>query len=572
MNILEKIKNGPLLFDGGMGVYYNNKYADGTTCEEANLKYPERILEIHREYIEAGANAIKTNTYATKDDETIRAAWDIANKAVDGRDVLIFASIGPISDEEDESLYNDAIDTFISLGASCFDFETFTDFSVQESLAKRIKDKLGNESFVITSFGVLPDGYSANGFSANTLVSKASACEFIDCVGLNCVSGPSHMAKTISRISNRPKIFSAMPNAGYPTIERGIAIYGGKPKYFAEQLVEIYKMGVPILGGCCGTTPKFIKEANDALKNIGPVVYAEARVEITNNAEIESKLERKFKAGERVIALEIDPPSDDNIDFFMEGAKRLVAAGADSITIADCPVARARADSSILAAKLKRELGVEPIPHMTCRDRNINAIRALLLGLSIEDVHNVLLVTGDPVPTAERKNVKSVFSFNSAVLASYIKELSSSGSIKPFKMFGALNVNSQSFDIELSRAKNKEESGISAFLTQPVMTDRAYENLARAHEELSSPILGGIYPIVSHKNAVFMSSEVSGVEVPKSVIDRYEGLSKEDAEKVAVEFSIENAERMKGITEGLYLMTPFKRISLMEQILKELNK
>ncbi|MDD6806899.1 MAG: bifunctional homocysteine S-methyltransferase/methylenetetrahydrofolate reductase [Oscillospiraceae bacterium] len=570
MNLQEKLKNSPLIFDGGMGVYYNNIYNDGTTCEEANILYPERIIKIHKEYIEAGANAIKTNTYAAKDAVNIEAALKNAKEAVGNKDILIFASIGSISDEEDEAIYFDAVDTFISLGVKYFDFETFTDFTVQEALAKRIHDAFGNDAFVICSFGILPDGYSANGFSASTLVAAASKSDYIDCVGLNCVSGPSHMAKIISKIPNRPKLFSAMPNAGYPTIERGIAVYGGKPKYFAEQLVEIYKMGVPILGGCCGTNPTFIKEACNALKNAGPLVYAEAKkTDITHN-EIESELDRKFKAGERVIALEIDPPSDDNIDFFMDGAKRLVNAGADSITIADCPVARARADSSMLAAKLKRELGVEPIPHMTCRDRNINAIRALLLGLSIENVHNVLLVTGDPVPTAERKNIKSVFSFNSSVLASYILELSNAGLIKPFKMFGALNVNSNNFSNELDRAMKKEEAGISAFLTQPVMTDKAYENLALAHEKLNSPILGGIYPIVSHKNAVFMSSEVSGVSVPKSLIDRYFGLSKEDAENLAVELAVETAERMKDITNGLYLMTPFKRITLMENILNNL--
>lgn len=273
-----------------------------------------------------------------------------------------------------------------------------------------------------------------------------------------------------------------------------------------------------------------------------------------------------------MIAVELDPPVDAEIEGFVEGARRLTAAGADAITIADCPIARPRVDSSMLAAKLRRELGIEPIPHMTCRDRNINATRALLLGLSIEQVHNVLVVTGDPVPTAERDEVKGVFSFHSAMLADYIHTLGENGTVVPFRVFGALNVNAANFDAELRKAVRKCEAGMSGFLTQPVMTERAFENLARAHEALpDAAILGGIIPIVSERNALFMNNEIGGIEVPEEIIRRYHGLDRDAAEELGAALSIGFARRMEPYTAGWYFMTPFQRVGLIERILHGLR-
>lgn len=379
------------------------------------------------------------------------------------------------------------------------------------------------------------------------------------------------MQKIVSRLKDRPAFFSVMPNAGYPSVIRGRAVYGGKADYFGARLSELQAMGVKILGGCCGTTPDFIRAAATALTHPCAVLPVTESAPVTRRSTV-NRLAEKLDAGERVIALELDPPADDNIDFFVDGARRLRDAGADAITIADCPIARARADSSMLAAKLHRELGLDPIPHMTCRDRNVNATRALLLGLSIEDVHNVLLVTGDPVPTAEREQVKAVFSFNSAVLASYIRTLGEDGVAAPFRIFGALNVNAPNFEFELRKAIRKEESGVSAFLTQPVMTDRAYENLKTARQTLQGKILGGIYPIISQRNAIFMNSEISGIDVPEDVIARYAGLDREQGEDMAIRFAAESAARMMPWTDGWYLMTPFKRVELMERVLHEITK
>jgi homocysteine S-methyltransferase len=243
----------------------------------------------------------------------------------------------------------------------------------------------------------------------------------------------------------------------------------------------------------------------------------------------------------------------------------------DAVTIADCPVGRPRADSSLLACKLKRELGVEPLPHMTCRDRNLNATKALLLGLSMEGVHNVLLVTGDPIPTADRDEVKSVFNFNSRKLARYVSGLNETVLHTPFRTFGALNLNAKNFDMQLKIALGKEANGISGFLTQPVLSAEALENLKLARQTLQGKILGGVFPVVSHRNACFLNNEISGMRVCEEIVGLYEGKDREAGEELAVRISTKIAGEIQPYTDGIYLMTPFRRVELMTRILEKIR-
>ena len=212
---------------------------------------------------------------------------------------------------------------------------------------------------------------------------------------------------------------------------------------------------------------------------------------------------------------------------YLEGARRLQAAGADLLTIADCPIARARMDSSLVACRVHRELGMNVLPHMTCRDRNLNATKALLLGLYAEGVREVLAITGDPIPTAERDEVKNVYQFNSRKLAQYIVSLAGEGREMPapITVFGALNLNARNFEVELRRAAEKLENGMSGFLTQPVLSAQAVENLKKARETLGerAKILAGILPVVSQRNAIFMENEVNGIHVDDAIIQRFEG-------------------------------------------------
>lgn len=586
MDIRKYIQENILIFDGAMGTYYSQCYKDDTTkCEWANVNNPDRIVKIHKEYINAGANAIKTNTFAAtptllecKIDDVkniIKHAWENAVKAVEGEKCAVFADVCPI-DEHEQDVFA-ILDTFLNLGAKNFLFETLADDNKLDLFTDYIK-KNCEDAYIIVSFAVTPDGFTRHGMSAKNVIKRVCDNKNIDAVGLNCVSGPIHLLKTAkslkSDVISAGKVFSIMPNAGYPTVIDGRTVFDSTPNYFAEICEEIVKNGVHIIGGCCGTTPEHIKKLS--LKLSGKLISKPEKTEKNDNEQKPSftqkknRLAEKLNEGKRIIAVELDPPADSNIEKFIQGAKKLKQMGVDAVTIADCPVARVRVDSSLLAAKLHRELDLDPIPHMTCRDRNINATKALLLGLSVEEVQNVLVVTGDPVPSASKDEVKAVFSFNSVVLADYIRQLSQDGLCSPFFVYGALNVNAKNFDAELRKAVRKQNAGVKAFLTQPVFTDKAFENLKKAYDTLDAKILGGIIPIVSHRNALFMSQEMAGIDIPQNIVDMYEGLDRDEAEKLAIKLSVDIAKRVESFTHGLYMITPFQRVSLIESILQKI--
>ena len=286
-----------------------------------------------------------------------------------------------------------------------------------------------------------------------------------------------------------------------------------------------------------------------------------------NHTSLEELLSRKA----RPILVEFDPPRQTAPSEFLSSAGELAEAGADVITIADCPIGRANIDACMLAAKMKREIGVQVLPHMACRDRNLNAIKALLLGLDMEEIRNVLLITGDPVAQEDRDSIRGVFQLNSRTLAKTLCELSEAGKLPPFFLCGGLNINAANFDVELNRARQKEQSGIRAFLTQPVTSRQAVENLAKARETLSGAILGGLFPIVSHKNALFLHREVNGMRIDEDIIRSYEGLDRAAGEARALALCREIAGEIAPFVDGYYIMTPFQRVGLVKNVIQEIK-
>ena len=421
------------------------------------------------------------------------------------------------------------------------------------------------------SFTMQADGSLFSGAEAGPVLHELEEAGAA-AVGFNCVSGPHHLLEYIRTLDTSGVPLSVMPNAGYPTVLGRRVVFQGKPDYFGAKMAQIAHSGAGIIGGCCGTTPEHIAATAKALQS-APQQEAAAPMQETPQplkATHINTLAEKLQRGQYVYAVELDPPVDDQVEPFLQGVKTLQAAGADAVTIADCPIGRPRADSSLLACKVKRELGMEPLPHMTCRDRNLNATKALLLGLSMEGVHNVLLVTGDPIPTENRDEVKTVFNFNSRKLARYVTDLNEQLST-PFTVFGALNVNARNFEMQLKIAKEKEENGVKGFLTQPVLSAEALENLKLARKELKGYILGGIFPVVSYRNACFLNNEISGMRVCDEIISLYEGKDRDEAEELAVTISATIAREIAPYTDGLYLMTPFKRVELMKRILEKLT-
>ena len=578
----------PLLFDGGMGTYYKAK--PGTECEQGNLLDPAGVRKIHREYLAAGAEAIKTNTFglprmaaARQPDwqALARAGWKLAAEAAVETGAAVFADLGPAPDTEAApagSIYTAVARCFVEQGAKNFLFETLSsDAGVLEAV-QAVKAQVP-DAFVLVSFAVLPDGYTREGMYSKDLVRRMTESGIVDAVGFNCVSAPGAMRTLVQQLGSTALPLSVMPNAGYPVVTRTQVKYQGKPEYFAKELARIAAEGVRILGGCCGTTPAHIAALRAALDSLPAVEKAAPAVQVSTpeapTVEKDDAFLRKLNAGKKVIAIEMDSPKDADLTNYLAGAKRLQAAGADLLTIADCPIARARMDSSLVACRVHRELGLCTLPHMTCRDRNLNATKALLLGLYAEGVREVLAITGDPIPTAERDEVKNVYQFNSRKLAQYIVSLAGEGREMPSPMtvFGALNLNARNFEVELRRAGEKLENGMSGFLTQPVLSEQAVENLRRTRETLGerAKILAGIMPVVSQRNAIFMENEVNGIHVAEEIIEAFAGLDREQGEALGLEISLKMAREALPYADGFYLMTPFNRVALMERLIARLK-
>ena len=578
----------PLLFDGGMGTYYKAK--PGTECEQGNLLDPAGVRKVHREYLAAGAEAIKTNTFglprmaaARQPDwqALARAGWKLAAEAAVETGAAVFADLGPAPDTEAApagSIYTAVARCFVEQGAKNFLFETLSsDAGVLEAV-QAVKAQVP-DAFVLVSFAVLPDGYTREGMYSKDLVRRMTESGIVDAVGFNCVSAPGAMRTLVQQLGSTALPLSVMPNAGYPVVTRTQVKYQGKPEYFAKELARIAAEGVRILGGCCGTTPAHIASLRAALDSLPAVEKAAPAVQVSTpeapTVEKDDAFLRKLNAGKKVIAIELDSPKDADLTNYLAGAKRLQAAGADLLTIADCPIARARMDSSLVACRVHRELGLCTLPHMTCRDRNLNATKALLLGLYAEGVREVLAITGDPIPTAERDEVKNVYQFNSRKLAQYIVSLAGEGREMPSPMtvFGALNLNARNFEVELRRAGEKLENGMSGFLTQPVLSEQAVENLRRTRETLGerAKILAGIMPVVSQRNAIFMENEVNGIHVAEDIIEAFAGLDREQGEALGLEISLKMAREALPYADGFYLMTPFNRVALMERLIARLK-
>ena len=578
MNIREHLaRRRPLLFDGAMGTYYGHP---DQRVEQAGIDHPEAIAAIHRAYLQAGCRAIKTNTFSAGVDAAfgdtdkaaafIEAACRLALAEAAPFDAAVFADLGPAplqTQRTPAETWQVQMELFLQQGVTNFLLETLPGEDGVAEAAAWLKQRCP-DAFLLVSFAVDASCSTRLGQNGKDLLLRTAALEAVDAVGFNCMSGPGALLALVQSLPPLDKPLSVMPNAGYPAVLGRRTVYQGKPEYFAQKLAALVQAGAAMVGGCCGTTPAHLAAAAALLPESLPPRPVCPPPAPAKAAPRPNPLWEALESGRRVVAVELDPPGDDNLTLFVAGVQALHAAGADAITIADCPIGRPRADSSLLACKLKTELGVEPLPHMTCRDRNLNATKALLLGLSMQDVHNVLVITGDPIPTEARDEVKGVFNFNSRKLARYISDLNDTTLTTPFHIFGALNLNARNFEVQLRLAKEKEQNGVCGFLAQPVLSAQALENLKTARRELHGKILGGIFPVVSYKNACFLNNEVSGMDVCEEICDLYKDLDRAAAEELAVRISVRIAREIEPYTDGLYLMTPFRRVALMRRILQ----
>ncbi len=575
MNIRDYLKDKKLLCDGAFGTYFSD-FGLGILPEKANILNPETVYNVHRAYIEAGAELIRTNTFASNRknlgcdaeglENNIKAAYTIAKRAA-GDNVFVACDIGP---ESKEDFYTIA-DTFVDCGAEIIVFETFADVSEIIPVIKHIKEKNGG-IFIITQFCVNQHGYTEEGISALRLLEKCNLVDEIDAMGFNCGVGPRHLLNIFKDLSiETDKYLTALPNASYPSVIQDRMVFLDNEKYFADVMKDIAAFA-DIIGGCCGTNPKYIKSIAKSVKlNTG---FQHHKLEKALMSVVGGKAKNGAffagKEGKKLIAVELDPPKNQDCTSLMETANYLKTKNVDVITFADSPSGRTRADSVLMSMKVARETGMNVMPHICCRDKNTIAISSLILGAYINDIRNFLVITGDPVPSTVRDNVKGVFNFDSVKLMDFMSEMNEENFLNDKLCYGgAINYARRNIELEIERINKKIDAGAEFFLTQPVFDDRDIETLKYIKSRVDTKILVGIMPLVSIRNAVFIKNEITGITVPDWVIDRFApDMSRDEAEKTGVEIAKEVMDKVYDFADGYYFVIPFNRLSIAKALIK----
>lgn len=594
MRIRDYLKHNKLIADGAMGTYYSGLTGeDSAVSELANLNRPDMISAIHKSYIAAGAGLIRTNSFAAnrqvlavgkeEQAELLTASYLLARQAVldSGREVYIACDIGPISEHggrtEEDILeeYRFICDTFLKQKPEIFLFETFADLRFINRLVPYIREK-APQAFIITTFCLNKNGYTSSGISAASLLRQIAETDGIDAGGFNCGIGSGHMYQILKNL-NFPadRFILAAPNAGYPERLQNRMVFMDNEGYFGTNMKQIEELGVDMIGGCCGTTPKFIRKLSELVdgKRPGPNINYGNRTDYRKEAAEQKELRKNefyelFRSGKKVVAVELDPPYDARDEKLIACAQSLKRSGADIITIADSPMGRSRVDSILMSVKLSGETGMPVMPHVCCRDKNVIAMRSGLLGAYANGIRNILIVTGDPIPSESRRSATGVFDYNSIQLMQFVQEMNREHfSEEPFYYGGALNYGRGNIETVIERMQKKIAVGTKYFLTQPVFCDEDIERLRTIKSRVDTKLLCGIMPLTSYRNANFIRNEITGIHVPDSVVARYHpDMPKEEAECVGAEIAGEIIERLSPFADGYYFMLPFNRVSFMEKI------
>ena len=592
--IRERIQQKKLLFDGAFGTYYGGKYDTKQLPELANLEAPERVKEIHTEYLEAGAQILRTNTFAANSfcmdrskeqiEETLRSGVRLAREAVaawrartgETKEVYIAGDIGQIPCDalaQKDTLcreYEEICRIFLEEGVDFFVFETFSEM---EELLPAIK-MIGEQAFITVQFSVNQFGYSNAGLSARKLLQRAGAIKKIDAVGFNCGVGPSHMYRILQTLYKpADKFLTALPNAGYPQMVTGRMIFtGDNREYFVDRMQQMIALGVDMAGGCCGTTPEYIADLAGKLDFTQyPQTQEKAEPEKKQAGTEDHSFYHKKEAegGKKLIAVELAPPAGIDDEKLMDAAHLLQRSGVDVLTFPDSPSGRTRADSILMAEKVARETGMCVMPHICCRDKNAIAMRSQLLGAYINGIHNFLVITGDPIPSMVRTTVKSVFNFDSVGLMQILADMNEEQFAQaPVSHGGAINQGRRNLEVEIGRVKKKMAAGATFFLTQPISTKESADRVRRIKEETGARILCGIMPFVSLKNATFMKNEMAGIDVTDEVLARYRAdMTREEGEQAGVQLAKEVIAMTEDFADGYYFSFPFNRVTMLEKIL-----
>jgi len=607
---LDAINEAPLVFDGAMGT---TLYARGVfinVCfEELCLSRPDLILDVHREYAQAGADVIETNTFAAnaiklgehgiadKVGEINRRAAALAREAA-GEDAYVAGSVGPClgpgqlwqesNRETVGSAFAEQIAALKDGGVDLIFLETFTHL---EELKLAVEVAATSGLPVFASFSVTPEGETVVGIPLERMMHELESDRGVDGIGLNCGIGPSHAFEMIERaLPLTTKPFVVMPNAGLPRQVDGRMMYLSSPEYFTEYGKRFIEQGVAGVGGCCGTTPDHIRMAAKSVKSLSRVKkHIEIRsleperveVDVIPQAE-KSRFSRRIAAGEKVTSVELLPPRTFVLEGLLEKARHCHEHGVDAINIPDGPRASARVSPMIAAAAIEREVGIETVLHYCCRDRNLIGMQSDMLGGYAAGLRNILIITGDPPKLGDYPDATGVFDVDAIGLTQVVANLNHGRDVggkpidPPTGIFIGVGANPVAVSVpyELSRFREKIDAGAEFAITQPVFDcDALFRFLDEANKHTRTiPVIAGVWPLVSFKNAEFMRNEVPGVEVPDAIMARMKQCqTKEDGLKMGIEIARETCARIADRVAGFQASAPFGREEIALRVLGMLD-
>ncbi|RFU66059.1 bifunctional homocysteine S-methyltransferase/methylenetetrahydrofolate reductase [Peribacillus glennii] len=596
MNFRDELKKRILIGDGAMGTLLYSNGIDNC-YEELNISHPDRIETIHTAYLEVGADILQSNTYGAnyyklkrygleEDVSSInRKGIAIAKKAAKGK-AFVCGTIGAsrsirksdLELEEIKRSFREQLYSQLMENPDGLLFETYYDLEELETVLKIARNE--TDLPIIANVSLHEIGYLQNGIHLNEAFDRLQELG-ADAVGINCRLGPHHMIRSLEEVPLPERAYlSVYPNASLPDYVDGRLVYEAVPEYFGSSALKMREQGARIIGGCCGTTPKHIEAVKKALGNLPPIKEKQIKarkievIEITHN-ENTIALHEKAKT-ERTILVELDPPKKLGIEEFMAGAKALHNAGADSITLADNSLATPRISNAAIGTMLKKEIGTEPLIHITCRDRNLIGLQSHLMGLQTLGLNEILVVTGDPSKIGDFPGATSVYDLSSFDLICLVKQFNeglsysgqSLGQRTNFKIAAAFNPNVRYLHKAVERMEKKIACGAESFLTQPVYSVSQIEEVYEATKHLDTPVFIGIMPLTSSRNAEFIHNEVPGIKLPDNVRKAMAAAGNDPdrarAEGVSIARELVNAaiEKFKGI----YLITPFLRYEMTAEL------
>lgn len=602
MDFLARLKQSPLVFDGAMGTEIYDRGVFIQACyDELSVSNPRLIRQIHTDYIEAGAQVIETNTFganpiklktfglAERTAEINRAGVKLAREAemASGAEVFVAGAVGPCTESnqrmpvafapEVEAAFRIQMEALAAGGVDLFLLETFSDLN-ELLLAARVAKEFGGP--VLASFALTQRGETALGTRAESMTSALDEDPNVDVVGINCGTGPSGVFDALQSVlpfTGKPVV--VMPNAGYPREISGRVLYMTSPEYFTEYAKKYIESGVRGVGGCCGTTPAHIRMMSRAVRSLSgvkrhvevkPRVRTETAVQVVP-PERKSRFAAKLLSGEKVTSVELLPPRSSNMTAFLAKARRCAEAGIDAINIPDGPRASARVSPMIAALTVHREVGIEPILHYCCRDRNLIGMQSDLLGGYAACLANFLIITGDPPKLGEYPDATGVFDVDSIGLVQIASNLNNGVDIggnpidPPTGIFIGVGANPCAVDMEreIERYCRKIDAGAEFAITQPVFdVDALLRFLDRVEGyRRTIPVLAGVFPLISYKNAEFMNNEVPGVVVPKAVLERMaKCATREDAEKAGIDIARGIVAKIRDRVSGFQVSAPLGRV------------